>query len=100
MKNEAKNNYESTELMQELYKFRIDLLNKDEQLAIDNILKRKCPGYLHFVNIADETITSYFTEGSVRWFQEIFVRDWTFIDPTGFQSIIFLATKNCYIMHW
>ena len=40
MKNEAKNNFEFTQLIQDLYKLRIELLNKDEQLAIDNILKR------------------------------------------------------------
>ena len=39
MKNEAKNNYEFTQLIQDLYKLRIELLNKDEQLAIDNMLK-------------------------------------------------------------
>ena len=38
-KNETKDNYEFTELTQDLYKLRIELLNKDEQLAIDNILK-------------------------------------------------------------
>ena len=56
MKNEAKNNYEFTQLIQDLSKLRIVLLNKDEQLAIVNILKRECVGYLHFVNIADEII--------------------------------------------
>ena len=49
-----KNNFEFTQLIQDLYKLRTELLNKHEQLAIDNILKRKCFGYLHFVNIADE----------------------------------------------
>ena len=62
MKNEAKNNYEFTQLIQDLYKLRS--LNKDEQLAIDNILKRKCFGYLHFVNIANEINIICFTEGS------------------------------------
>ena len=42
IKNEAKNNYEFTEVIQHLYKLSIDLLKKDEQLAIDHILKRKC----------------------------------------------------------
>ena len=28
-----------------------------------------------------------FTEGSLRWFQEIFFRDWIFIDATGFRSL-------------
>ena len=54
MKNETKNNYKFTQLILDLHKLRIELLNKDEQLAIDNILKRKCFVYLHFVNIADE----------------------------------------------
>ena len=63
---------------------RIELLSKDEQLAIDNILKRKCFGYLHFVNIADKINIICFTEGSLGWFQEIFVIDWFFIDALGF----------------
>ena len=41
MKNEAKNNFEFTQLIQDLYILRIELLNKDKQLAIDNILKRR-----------------------------------------------------------
>ena len=41
MKNEAKNNFGFTQLIQDLYKLRIELLNKDEQLATDNILKRR-----------------------------------------------------------
>ena len=87
MKNEAKNNFEFTQLIQDLYKLRIELLNKDEQLAIDNMLKRKCFGHLHFVNIADEINIICFTERSLRWFQEIFVRDWIFIDAIGFRSL-------------
>ena len=71
MKNEAKNNYEFTQLIQDLYKLRIEPLSKDEQLATDNILKRKCFGYQHFVNIADEINIICFTEGSLRWLQEI-----------------------------
>ena len=66
---------------------RIELLNKDEQLAIDKILQRKCFEYLQFVNIADEINIICFTEGSLRWFQRNFVRDWIFIDATGFQSL-------------
>ena len=62
MKNDAKNNYEFTQLIQDLYKLRS--LNKDEQLAIGNILKRNCFGFLHFVNIADEINIICFTEGS------------------------------------
>ena len=73
MKNKAKNNFEFTQLIKDPYKLRIELLNKDEQLAIDNILKRKCFGYLHFVNIADEINIICFTEGSLRCFQKIFV---------------------------
>ena len=40
IKNEAKNNDEFTQLIQNLYILKIELLIKDEQLAIDNILKR------------------------------------------------------------
>ena len=57
-----------------------------------NILKRKCFGYLHFVNIADEINIICFTEGSLRWFQEIFIRDWIFIGGTGFRSL----NVRCY----
>ena len=38
VKNEAKNNLEFTQLKQDLYKLRIELLNKNEQLAINNKL--------------------------------------------------------------
>ena len=70
--------------MQDLYKLRIKLLSKDEQLAIDNIFKRKCVGCLNFVNIADKINIICFAEGSLGWFQEIFVMDWFFIDALGF----------------
>ena len=40
--------------IQDLQKLRIEPLNKDEKLAIKNILKRKSVRYLYFVNIADE----------------------------------------------
>ena len=39
------------------------------------------------MNIADKINIICFTEGSLRWFQEIFVRDWIFIDATGFRSL-------------
>ena len=38
MKNEAKNKYEFTPLIHNLYKLKIKLFDKDKQLAIDNIL--------------------------------------------------------------
>ena len=70
--------------IQDLQKLRTEPLNKDEKLAIKNILKRKSVRYLYFVNIADEINIICFTEGSLRWFQEIFVRDCIFIGATGF----------------
>ena len=68
MKNEARNNYEFIQLIQYLYKLRTELLNKDEQLAIDNILKR-CFGYLHFVNIADKINIISFYRGIFKMVQ-------------------------------
>ena len=73
--------------IQDLQKLRIEPLNKDEKLAIKNILKRKSVRYLYFVNIADEINIICFTEGSLRWSQEIFVRDCIFIGATGFWSL-------------
>ena len=100
MENEAKNNFEFTQLIPDLYKLRIQLLNKDEQLAIDNIIKGKGFGYLYFVNLADEINIICFTEGCLRWFQEIFVRDWVFIDVTGFRSLNIPSDKKLLFMHW
>ena len=53
IKNEAKNNYEFSHLIQDLYKLLIELLNKEEQLAIENILRRNFFGHLHFSIIPD-----------------------------------------------
>ena len=74
IKNEAKNKYEFTLLIQDLYKVKIELLDKDEQLAFDNISKRKCFGYLHFVNIADEIHIICFTEVYMRCFKKVLER--------------------------
>lgn len=63
---------------------RIELRNGDEQLVIDNKLKRKCFGYLYFLYIVDEINIISFTEGSLRWFHKSFVKDWVFINATDF----------------
>ena len=39
------------------------------------------------MNITDEINIIYFAERSLRWFQEIFVKDWIFIDAIGFRSL-------------
>ena len=39
------------------------------------------------MNIADKINIICFTEGSLGWFQEIFVMDWFFIDAFGFRSL-------------
>ena len=39
------------------------------------------------MNIADEINIICFTEGYLRWLQEIFVRNWIFIDVTGFRTL-------------
>ena len=99
MKNEAKNNYEFTQLIQDLYKLRIEPLSKDELLATDNILKRKCFGYQHFVNIADEINIICFTEGSLRWLQEISIK---ILIPkcSCLQKIIILCIGNQVFFWW
>ena len=82
MKNEAKNNYEFTQLIQDLYKLRIEPLSKDEQLATDNMLERKCFGYQHFVNIADEINIICFTEGSFDGYPPLPVAEYITHDHT------------------
>ena len=84
MKTEAKSALNKPELLSDLFILREAIKSEDERIAIENILKRKCFGYIHFVNVADEVNITCFTDGSLKWYRECFNRDWVFFDATGF----------------
>ena len=87
METEAKSALNTHELLSDLFTLRKGIKDEDERTAIENILKRKCFGYIHFVNVADEVNIICFTEGSLKWHREYFNRDWVFFDATGFRSL-------------
>ena len=60
---------------------------KMRELPLKNILKIKCSGYIHFLNVADEVNIICFTGGSLKWYRECFNRVWVFFDATGFRLL-------------
>ena len=98
MKTEAKSALNKPELLSDLFSLREAIKSEDERIAIENILKRKCFGYIHFLIIADEVNIICFTEGSLKWYRECFNRDWAFFNATGFRSLKFQGTKNSCII--
>ena len=59
--------------------------SEDEGIPTENILKRKCFGYICFLNVADKVNIICFIEGSLKWYREYFNRDWVFFNTTGFR---------------
>ena len=99
MKPEAKSAVNTRELLSELFILREAVKSEDERIAIENILKRKCFGYIHFLIIADEVNIICFTKGSLKWYRECFNTDWAFFNATAFRSLKFQGTKkSCIIL--
>ena len=87
MKTEAKSVLNTHELLSDLFNLREAIKSEDERNAIEDILKGKCFGYIHFLNVANEVNFICFTQGSLKWYRECFNRDWVFFDATGFRSL-------------
>ena len=75
MKAEAKSVLNTQELLSDLLNLREAIKSEDERIAIEDILKRKFFGYIHFLNVADEVNIICFTEGSLKWHRECFNRN-------------------------
>ena len=75
MKAEAKSVLNTHELLSDLLNLREAIKSEDERIAIEDILKRKFFGYIHFLNVADEINIICFTEGSLKWHRECFNRN-------------------------
>ena len=87
MKTEAKSVLNAHELLSGLFILREAIKSEDERIATENILKRKCFGYIHFLNVAGEVNIICFTEGFLNCYREYFNRDWVFFDANVFRSL-------------
>ena len=96
METGAKSALNTHELLSDLFTLRKVIKDEDERTAIENILKRKCFGYIHFVNVADAVNIICFTEGPLKWHREYFNRDWVFFDATGFRSLKIPGYKKIF----
>ena len=63
MKTEAKSALNTRELLSDLFILRKAITSEDERIGIENILKKKCLCYIHFLNVADEVILFVLPKG-------------------------------------
>ena len=99
MKTEAKSVLNTHELLSGLFIFREAIKSEDERTAIENILKRKCFGYIHFLNVAGGVNIICFTEVFLKCYREYFNRDWLFFDANVFRSLEIPGYKqSCIIL--
>ena len=99
IKTEAKSALNTPELLADLFILREAIKSEDERIAIENILKRKCFGYIYFLNVTDEVNIICFTQLSVKWYGEYFNSDSVFFDATGFCWLKIPAYKKI-LYYW
>ena len=75
------------ELLQQVDLLREKIKIEDEKREIENIIRRKCFGYIYFINPPDNINIIIFTEGSLRSYQECLKRYRIFFDAAGFRSM-------------